>query len=195
MVVEDNDTLRSDICELLRDEGYTVADAADGRSALGVAAREQPDVVTLDVNMPGLHGYEVCRRLRNAYGYRIAIIFLSGSRTESFDRIAGLEAGGDDYMTKPFDPGELLARIAAQVRRLRSTDQGPSGEASRLTPRQEEIVVLLTGGAPVSKIAAELFISPATVRKHIERIHKVLGVRNRAELVAWAHSAGLGDRR
>ena len=128
MVVEDNDTLRSDICELLRDEGYTVADAADGRSALGVAAREQPDVVTLDVNMPGLHGYEVCRRLRNAYGYRIAIIFLSGSRAESFDRIAGLEAGGDDYMTKPFDPGKLLARIAAQVRRLGPPIRGQAGK-------------------------------------------------------------------
>jgi DNA-binding NarL/FixJ family response regulator len=191
LVVDDDDDLRTMLCELLVSEGYDICQAGNGREALAVAARVGSDVVLLDVHLPGLHGYEVCRRLRIAHGYRMAIVFLSGSRTEAFDRIAGLEAGGDDYMTKPFDPGELLARVAAQMRRLRSTGTEVGGAApSPLTPRQEEVVLLLSRGADVPLIASELFISPATVRKHIERVHRVLGVRNRAELVSWAHSSG-----
>ena len=149
LIVDNNDVFRASLRELLHSAGHAVSQAADGRAALAVAARERPHVVVLDVRMPALHGYEVCRRLRLCYGYSMAIIFLSGSRVEPYDRVAGLEAGGDDYLTKPFDPGELLARIAAQLRRLRSTNEAV-GAKSPLTPRQEQIVSRGSHAAPTS---------------------------------------------
>ena len=118
--------------------GYTVSDAGDGRAALALAQRSLPDVVLLDVKIRDFHGLEVCRRLRARHGFAVAIIFFSGFRTEPYDRIAGLEAGGDDYIVKPFDPGELLARIGAHVRRLEATRQTRARPDSPLTPRQEE---------------------------------------------------------
>jgi DNA-binding response OmpR family regulator len=191
LVVEGDDEERSSLCELLQSDGYAVASAREGRAALSAAESLRPDVILLEMNTPGLHGLEVCRRLRARYGFDVAIIFVSGTRTEPYDRIAGLEAGGDDYVAKPFDPGELLARIGAQLRRLRAMQQTSTTLESPLTARQEEIVALLAHGEDVRAIAAQLYISQATVRKHLERIHRRLGTRSRAQVVAWAYESGL----
>lgn len=196
VVVVDNDSnVRDAMAELVASGGYAVRLARDGIQLLQMIQNERVDIVLLDVNMPRLHGIEVCRRLRAALGYDVGIIFLSGERPEPWDRIAGLEAGGDDYIIKPFDPGELLARIGALARRLH-TGQGALEErtfASRspLTPRQSEVLSLLAEGAALQDIASRLFISPRTVRKHIERIYRALGVRSRGEAVAWAFNEGL----
>jgi DNA-binding response OmpR family regulator len=193
LVVDDEEQTRSSLCELLSSAGYEVSEAGDGRAALACAQRSLPDVVLLDVKIRDFHGFEVCRRLRALYGFATAIIFLSGSRTEPYDRIAGLEAGGDDYIVKPFDPGELLARIGAHVRRLEATRPASAKPDSPLTPRQEQIVTLLARGESVSAIASQLVVSTATVRKHLERIHKRIGARSRAEVVAWAYETGLAS--
>jgi DNA-binding response OmpR family regulator len=191
LVVEGDDEERSSLCELLRSDGYAVGSARDGRAALGAADSLRPDVILLEPNTSGLHGLEVCRRLRARYGFEVAIIFVSGTRTEPYDRIAGLDAGGDDYLVKPFDPGELLARVGAQVRRLHAIQQSDAKSESPLTARQEEIVALLAHGADAGAIAARLYISQATVRKHLERIHRRLGTRSRSQVVAWAYESGL----
>jgi len=141
--------------------------------------------------MPDLHGYETCRRLRKRFGYAVGIIFASGSRMEPYDRVAGLDAGADDYIVKPPDPGELLARLRAITRRLRAEAQWRNEATSGLTPRQLEVLVMLARGTDVIDISSRLVITPATVRKHIERIYVVLGVRNRAEAVAWAYKRGI----
>src|SRR5207244_5619713 len=96
-------------------EGYTVATAADGESALALARTRLPDLVILDIMLPGINGLEVCRRLRAA-GDEVAVLMLTARDTVA-DRVTGLETGADDYLVKPFALEELLARIKALLRR------------------------------------------------------------------------------
>lgn len=115
LVVDDDAHIRSVLCFALGRDGFATVEAADGVAALAAIARDAPDLVLLDVMMPELDGTEVCRRLRAA-GNAVPVIFLS-SREEEVDRILGLELGGDDYVTKPFSPREVVARVRAVLRR------------------------------------------------------------------------------
>jgi len=181
LVVDDDEGMLGLLERLLGAAGLEVTTAASGEDALASALAERPDVVTLDVNLPGLSGYEVCRALREAYGASLPILFLSGSRTESFDRVAGLLLGADDYLTKPFAPDELLARVRGLVRR-----SAPAARQSRLTSRELEVLELLAAGKTQGEIATALVISPRTAAKHIERILEKLDVRSRAQAVSVA---------
>ena len=108
------------VCELIRiyleREGFAVLIAHDGLVALDLVARERPELIVLDLMLPGLDGWKVCEKLRSA-GNKVPIIMLS-AKGEEMDRILGLELGADDYVTKPFSPMELVARIRALLRRL-----------------------------------------------------------------------------
>lgn len=115
LVVDDDAHIRSVLCFALGRDGFVTAEAADGAAALAAVAREAPDLLLLDVMMPELDGTEVCRRLRGQ-GNAVPVIFLS-SRDDEVDRILGLELGGDDYVTKPFSPREVVARVRAVLRR------------------------------------------------------------------------------
>ena len=128
VVIEDDPLQAEALAFILRQEGYTVDLAATGAEGLA-AARSQPppDTVLLDVALPDLSGVEVARRLRA--GSSVPIIMLTARRAES-DKITGLDAGADDYVSKPFSPGELLARIRAQVRRGGQLAAATAGEAS-----------------------------------------------------------------
>ena len=117
LVIDDE----ADLIELVRynleKEGFTVVSAGDGESGLALAASKKPDVVVIDLMLPGMDGLEVCRLLRAGGGTsRIPIIILTAKASES-DRVVGLELGADDYVTKPFSPRELIARIKALIRR------------------------------------------------------------------------------
>ena len=114
LIVDDDPRLREVVRYALSREGYTVREAGDGRAALQSIAANPPDLVVLDVLMPELDGIEVCRRIRETS--TLPVVFLS-SRGEELDRVLGLELGGDDYMTKPFSPRELVSRIKAVLRR------------------------------------------------------------------------------
>ncbi len=114
LVVEDEATLRSTIAYNLRREGHEVALATDGEEALAEWARHPADIVLLDVMLPRLDGFEVCRRLRRSSS--VPILMLT-ARTDEIDRVVGLEIGADDYVTKPFSMRELLARVKATLRR------------------------------------------------------------------------------
>jgi two-component system alkaline phosphatase synthesis response regulator PhoP len=114
LVVDDEPTLRETVRYNLRREGYTVSLAADGREALAMARAARPDLVVLDVMLPGMDGLQVCRTLRAES--TVPILLLS-ARGEEIDRVLGLELGADDYLTKPFAMRELLARIRAMLRR------------------------------------------------------------------------------
>src|SRR6195256_1033190 len=119
VVVEDNPLQAESLAFILRQEGYVVDVASTGAEALAVARTQPaPDTVLLDVALPDLSGVEVARRLRA--GSNVPIIMLTARRNE-IDKITGLDAGADDYLTKPFSHGELLARIRAQLRRGVST--------------------------------------------------------------------------
>jgi two-component system response regulator MprA len=121
LVVDDDERIRTPLRRLLALEGFSVATAQDGEDALKQAAERFPDLVVLDVMMPGLDGIEVCRRLRAADG-RVGIIMLT-ARDGIPDRVLGLETGADDYVLKPFAFAELLARIRGVLRRREGSTQ------------------------------------------------------------------------
>lgn len=115
LIAEDDRAIRDSLARALMLEGYRVRVAADGTQTLAVLAEQRPDVLVLDVMMPEPDGLEVCRRLRAA-GDRTPVLMLT-ARVEVPDRIAGLDAGADDYLVKPFDVDELFARLRALLRR------------------------------------------------------------------------------
>lgn len=116
LVVEDEATIRRVIVGYLQREGFQVTEAGDGRSALELARATNPDMVVLDLMLPGLDGIEVCRALRV---FSDAYVIMLTARTEEVDKLIGLSVGADDYMTKPFSPRELVARLRAMLRRPR----------------------------------------------------------------------------
>lgn len=116
LVVEDETTLLETLAYNLKRQGYDVLTASGGTQALELARKGQPDVIVLDVMLPGLDGFEVCRALRREMN--VPILMLT-ARDEEVDKIVGLEVGADDYMTKPFSMREFLARVKALLRRVR----------------------------------------------------------------------------
>jgi len=185
---EDQDT-RELVSAVLWQAGFSTCEATSGQEALAAARRGRPRLVLLEVELPGITGYEVCRSLRDEYGEGLPIIFVSAERTDPLDRTAGLLIGGDDYVVKPFDPVELVARVRRFVTRSRPDQSRYSGAAafSALTEREREVLGQLAKGRPQTAIAEELCISPKTVATHIQRILMKLGVHSRAEAVALAH--------
>jgi two-component system, NarL family, nitrate/nitrite response regulator NarL len=196
LVVDRNAGTRSRVAGLLERMGYETHQAQNGREALEAASRVQPALVLLEVNLAEVSGYEVCRELRERFGDDIAIIFLSADRTEPYDRVAGLLLGADDYIVKPFDEGELLARVRSALRHSAiPSSNGSQGDptAEALTTREREVLKLLARGLTQAEIAQGLFISPKTVAGHIQRVLTKLGVHSRAQAVALAHEQGLAD--
>ena len=114
LVVDDEPALQMVLRDNLELEGYTVLAAGTGEQAVELVGRERPDLIVLDLSLPAMSGYDVCRRVRSA-GLQTRIIMLTARNTE-LDRIAGLDHGADDYMGKPFSVGELMARVRAQLR-------------------------------------------------------------------------------
>jgi len=196
LLVDDDEGARELLASLLDRVGLATREASTGVEALAEAEQQEPALVLLDVQLPELSGYEVCRELRDRYGPGLPIIFVSGTRTEPLDRAGGLLIGADDYIVKPFDPDELLAR----VRRFLPTEDrvrenGDAGDGpGRLTPREREVLGHLANGLSQNEIADMLVISPKTVATHIQRILGKLGVRSRAQAVAFAHRERLTDR-
>jgi len=121
LTVEDDERIRTSVRLALEDEGWDVDEAASGEDALNAFTREPADVVLIDIMLPGIDGFDVCRAIRRVSDVPIVMVT---ARVDTHDVVAGLEAGADDYLTKPFAPKELSARIRALLRRVRSTDVG-----------------------------------------------------------------------
>jgi DNA-binding NarL/FixJ family response regulator len=192
LVVEDDDLCRTLISDLLERIGCVVHATGRGDTALEIARAARPALAIVDVNLPHVTGYEVCRQLREAFGDALAIMFVSGDRVEGLDRVAGFSLGADDYLVKPFEPDELLARARLLLKRQPAPLEVPHerrrGTAtSSLTARERDVLVLLAHGRDQKQIAGELVISPKTVATHIQRILGKLDVKSRAQAVAVAH--------
>ncbi|MFN3199328.1 MAG: response regulator transcription factor [Bradymonadia bacterium] len=133
LIAEDDPLIRTGLTEILEGEGYTPLVAVDGPSALTLYGEERPDFVLLDIMMPGMSGYDVCRRIR-AQDEGVPIIFIS-AKSEEIDRVLGLELGADDFIMKPFGVKEVIARIRAVTRRAMARKPGGStSEADQRRP-------------------------------------------------------------
>ncbi|HEY5275866.1 MAG TPA: response regulator transcription factor [Coriobacteriia bacterium] len=163
LVVDDEPSIREIIRGFLERDGMTVVEAADGPSAVEIARDAAPDVVVLDLMLPGFDGLEVLRRIRT---FADPYVLLLTARSEEVDRIVGLTVGADDYLTKPFSPRELVARVHALMRRRRP---GPrdSGEVLRagdllVDPRRRTVT---QAGEPVDLTLLEFDLLAALVRE------------------------------
>jgi two-component system, OmpR family, alkaline phosphatase synthesis response regulator PhoP len=152
LVVDDEANLVDLVTGYLEREGFVVATASDGPTAVDTARAIQPDLVVLDLMLPGFDGLEVCRRLRQ---FTDAYVLMLTARAEEIDRIVGLEVGADDYLTKPFSPRELVARVKAMLRRPRGT--GADAAASDSPP------VLRFGGLAIDTARHEVLIEATPV--------------------------------
>jgi DNA-binding response OmpR family regulator len=128
LIVEDETRLRASLQEYFEREGFGVAIAEDGASALAVLEQMKPNLIILDVQLPHVDGLEVCRAVRQRLGHAVGIVMISGIKKEMLDRVVGLEMGADVYMTKPFETRELLAQVRALLRRVQA--QSTRGEAA-----------------------------------------------------------------
>ena len=145
LFIEDDDGIRLALSLALEDEGYSVREAANGTDGLAAFEREPADLVLLDLRLPDMSGFEVCRSLR---AKSIVPIIIITAQTDTIDMVAGLEAGADDYVTKPVVPKELAARIRALLRRMHLHDE-PSAPAATtfgdIELRREQGIVLKAG--------------------------------------------------
>ena len=159
---------------------------------------DRPTLAIVEVELPGAaNGLEVMRQLHESFDGDLPVILVSASQTDAFDRMAGLMLGADDYVSKPLDPGELLARVKRSLRRAVPTANGNGNGHARdantagLSPREREILGLLAEGRTQGQIAGDLVISSKTVATHIQHILSKLGVHTRAQAVALAFRRGL----
>src|SRR5271156_1962563 len=129
LIVDDEATARMALATLLRREGFEVRDASDGATALAECATFRPDLILLDIMMPGMDGFEVCRRIKAAPETRLTPVVLITGLTATEDRIKGINAGADDFLSKPIDFNELLARCRSLLRLKQITDELENAES------------------------------------------------------------------
>jgi DNA-binding response OmpR family regulator len=145
LFIEDDDAIRVALTLALEDEGYEVREAPDGRTGLARFAEHEPDLVLLDLRLPDLSGFDVCRQMRSS---SIVPIIIVTAQTDTYDLVAGLEAGADDYVTKPVVPKELAARIRAALRRVHLHETTVATSAAKfgdIELRREQGIVLKAG--------------------------------------------------
>ncbi|NEQ73635.1 MAG: response regulator transcription factor [Okeania sp. SIO2D1] len=206
LIVDDEDSLRILLKRHLELQGYEVKDANSGLDALSMLEQLNPDLIVSDIMMPQMDGLEFCQRLRSSdLGQLVPFIFLS-SKGELEDRIVGLSMGADDYINKPFEMRELVAKIEAQLDRSRrvhlemkklteknlvqTTKSQEIPEPLPLTPAEERVFWEVAQGLTNKQISDRLFISPRTVQTHLSKIMRKLNLENRSQLVRYAFEHG-----
>ena len=195
LVVDDDPGLLLAVSETLRAEGYDVKTARRGAEALIIVAQSLPDLIISDIRMPGMDGYQLVRNLRsNARTRLVPIVFLT-AKDEISDRIEGFRTGVDAYLTKPFEPEELAAIVAAILQRVERThsdlarlfgekeDERPEFiRDEQLTDAEWRVAEAVARGLSNKEIAAELNLSLRTIEGHISRILDKKNLSNRVEL-------------
>ncbi len=218
LIVEDDVYTRKGLAEVFFAEGYTVISAADGIEGLGLVSSEKPDFICLDIMMPGMNGYDLCREIRKQ-GCGTPILFIS-AKSEEIDKVVGLELGADDYIVKPFGVREVLARVKAIYRRYIGSTTGQDSpfmmngikivppellayrgaDIIRLTPRDVKILSLfyLKRGMVVTR--DELFDSgwglrylpnSRTLDQYISQLRKKIEIEpKKPEIIETVHTVG-----
>ena len=220
LVVDDDNILRKLLKHFLEKQGYQVKDVGSGGEGLVAFAEYQPDLIVSDISMPEMDGFEFCQQLRSQpQGQIIPFIFLS-AKNDLADRVLGHSLGADDYLTKPFEVEELLAkiqgmlarsdRIHAEIVRLlqkvnqpnpqpadvdqstqeQQTQPEKNPEPLPLTPAEERVFWQVIQGLTNKQISQNLFISPRTVQTHLSNILAKLNLKNRGQLIRFAYEQG-----
>jgi DNA-binding NarL/FixJ family response regulator len=192
LVVDTDAEFRSRAVAVLRSAGYTTAEAGSREEALTAARALRPLLVLLEMDVGGVSGHQLFGELREACGDELPIVFISGTRVDSYDRAGGLLVGADDYVLKPFAPDELLIRIGRILRRVGTEHSDLAQQA--LTPREISVLSLLAAGLNQHEIAESLVITHKTVGTHIEHLLNKLGVHSRAQAVSAAYRLRLVER-
>ena len=217
MVVEDEAPIATLLKYNLEKEGYRVCEAEDGEEALVVAAERKPDLILLDWMLPLLSGIEVCRRLRRMASARATPIIILTARGEEGDKVRGLNSGADDYVTKPFSPSELMARVRAVMRRARPATGAEelkredlvmdlaahrvrrNGREIHLGPTEFRLLryLLEHPGRVFSREqlldavwGSDVYVEPRTVDVHIRRLRKAINAEEDRDLIRTVRSAG-----
>ena len=215
LIVDDDQRLRDLVRIALERAGFATLTAADGRTALIHATREAPDLIVLDIGLPEMDGFEVCRRIRASS--EVPILFLT-ARDDEIDRILGPELGADDYVTKPFSPRELVARVRAILKRAKGTGMAESlsrgrvaldlrsrlcrvsGEEVALTATEFDILARLMAepdrllSRPVLIAAlwgANSPVSDRTLDSHLRNLRRKLAVAGCQSVIATVHGQGM----
>jgi DNA-binding NarL/FixJ family response regulator len=196
LIVDHDDASRVAAVQAAVRLGYDARPTPSADELLERLGSERPSLAIVEVELEGpVNGLEVMRQLHERFGADLPVILVSENRTDPLDRTAGLMLGADDYLAKPLDSGELLARVRRSLRRVAPPKTNGNGNGHRddasLSPREREILTLLAEGRTQSQIAAVLVISSKTVATHIQHILAKLGVHTRAQAVAAAFQRGL----
>ena len=193
LVVDQDRKARARTELILRPLKHEVACAADAEVALELVDARVPALAIVDVELPGLNGLGLLTQLVQRFDGAVPVILTSADRTAPLDRAAGLLLGADDYLVKPVDPAELVARVARTLKRAssRPQDRAPDSSTKPLSPREQEILGFLAEGKTQRQIADHLVISPKTVGTHIQHVLSKLGVHSRAQAVAEAYRSRL----
>jgi DNA-binding response OmpR family regulator len=216
LVVEDDRSLHEALTYNLRQDGYTPLVATDASTAIAVARGERPDLIILDLMLPGGSGFDVCRAVRS---FSTVPIIMLTARGEDIDRVLGLEIGADDYVTKPFSLRELLARVKANLRRVemdRGTDEAEVLEHAGLTvdtrgrhvtfaeipltfqPKEFDLLVyflrhpgkVLTRTQLLTAVWGHEYVGERTVDVHVRRVRSKLEEVNMADVIRTVHGVG-----
>jgi DNA-binding NarL/FixJ family response regulator len=194
LVVDHDDATRLSAVQVAVRLGCEVCAVENAQLLFERLDDHDPVLAIVEVELPGhLSGLEVLRDLHGRFGDDFPVILVSAERTTALDHTTGLMLGADDYLAKPFDSGELLARVRRSLRRsgMNGNGNGKKSSGVNLSPREREILALLAEGRSQKQIAAALFISSKTVATHIQHLLSKLGVHSRAEAVAAAYQRGL----
>jgi DNA-binding NarL/FixJ family response regulator len=197
LIVDHDDASRVAAVQAAVRLGYDARPTPSADELLERLGSERPSLAIVEVELEGpVNGLEVMHQLHERFGADVPVILVSANRTDPLDRTAGLMLGADDYLAKPLDSGELLARVRRSLRRATPKTNGNGNgnghrDESSLSPREREILTLLAEGRTQSQIAAALVISSKTVATHIQHILSKLGVNTRAQAVSAAFQRGL----
>ncbi|MEB3232340.1 MAG: response regulator transcription factor [Leptolyngbyaceae bacterium] len=210
LLVDDDVTLRIALSHYLETHGYTIIQAETGVEALSLFEQYHPDLIVSDIVMPQMDGLEFCRTLRSQRAGRLTPFIFLSSRSGLEDRVKGHQIGADDYLVKPFEPLELLAKIEAQLERshrihtelvqlLQQTQASPQSpepppvetpKPLPLSPAEQRVFWQVIQGLTNKQIGDRLFISPRTVQTHLSNILGKLEMENRAQLTRFAFENG-----
>ncbi|NTU23552.1 response regulator [Brevibacillus sp. HB1.2] len=194
LLVEDDENIRELVRLYLQASGFQVREAEDMRQAQAMVLSEQLDMVLLDILLPDGSGLELCQTWRQS-GIHVLVLFLS-CKNDTEDMIAGLDLGGDDYVTKPFDPNLLISRVKAHLRRRSIQGENskallsPKGLIETLTKRELEMLHMIKAGYTNQEIALQYQISIGTVKGYNNQLFSKLGAKNRTHAIMLASQFG-----